>query len=155
MPLWVSNHLTPGLTSLTDSPLAVMMLSLLLQLLLGSTGWLFSYLTISYNAHQQCPSFLIYFLGYPYDEYFLPKLIIDLGLAIRCYSDHAGPNSAGGIETCDEGGVCSSSRIIFRWVWCGRLNAEDFSIIIFTDFVKGRRRAKNSYVETLCLKDSR
>jgi len=36
------------------------------------------------------------------------------GLAIRCYSDHAGPNSAGGIETCDEGGVCSSSRIIFR-----------------------------------------
>jgi len=50
-----------------------MMLSLLLQLLLGSTG-----------------------------------------LAIRCYSDHAGPNSAGGIETCDEGGVCSSSRIIFR-----------------------------------------
>ena len=36
------------------------------------------------------------------------------GLALRCYSDHAGPNSAGGVETCDEGGVCSSSRIIFR-----------------------------------------
>merc|ERR1711862_848250 len=35
-------------------------------------------------------------------------------LALRCYSDHAGPNSAGGLETCDEGGVCSSSRIIFR-----------------------------------------
>lgn len=35
-------------------------------------------------------------------------------LALRCYSDHAGPNSAGGVETCDEGGVCSSSRIIFR-----------------------------------------
>merc|ERR1712098_1722 len=34
--------------------------------------------------------------------------------AIRCYSDHAGPNSAGGIEVCDEGGVCSSSRIVFR-----------------------------------------
>ena len=40
--------------------------------------------------------------------------ISNSGLAIRCYSDHAGPNSAGGIETCDEGGVCSSSRIIFR-----------------------------------------
>ena len=26
---------------------------------------------------------------------------------------------------------------------------------IFTDSVKGRRRVKNSYVETLCLKDSR
>jgi len=34
--------------------------------------------------------------------------------SLRCYSDHAGPNSAGGLETCDEGGVCSSSRIIFR-----------------------------------------
>merc|ERR1719402_1016263 len=34
--------------------------------------------------------------------------------ALRCYSDHSGPNSAGGIEHCDEGGVCSSSRIVFR-----------------------------------------
>merc|ERR1711872_834364 len=35
-------------------------------------------------------------------------------LCLRCYSDHSGPNSAGGIEVCDEGGVCSSSRIVFR-----------------------------------------
>jgi len=39
----------------------------------------------------------------------LPNLIYSL----RCYSDHSGPNSAGGIEVC-EGGVCSSSRIVFR-----------------------------------------
>ena len=30
-----------------------------------------------------------------------------------------------------------------------------FQSFIFTDSVKGRRRAKNSYVKTLCLKDSR
>merc|ERR1712123_482257 len=35
-------------------------------------------------------------------------------LSLRCYSDHSGPNSAGGIEVCDDGGVCSSSRILFR-----------------------------------------
>eukprot|EP00091_Calanus_sinicus_P025480 TRINITY_DN9748_c0_g1_i1.p1 TRINITY_DN9748_c0_g1~~TRINITY_DN9748_c0_g1_i1.p1 ORF type:complete len:152 (-),score=42.36 TRINITY_DN9748_c0_g1_i1:72-527(-) len=35
-------------------------------------------------------------------------------LSLRCYSDHSGPNSAGGVELCDEGGVCSSSRILFR-----------------------------------------
>lgn len=33
---------------------------------------------------------------------------------IRCYSDHSGPNSAGGLERCDVGAVCSSARIIFR-----------------------------------------
>lgn len=38
----------------------------------------------------------------------------ELLLGLRCYSDHSGPNSAGGVEVCDEGGVCSSSRIIFR-----------------------------------------
>jgi len=38
----------------------------------------------------------------------------DLTLSLRCYSDHSGPNSAGGVEVCDEGGVCSSSRIVFR-----------------------------------------
>jgi hypothetical protein len=43
-----------------------------------------------------------------------PILTPPPGRALRCYSDHAGPNSAGGIETCDEGGVCSSSRIVFR-----------------------------------------
>jgi len=41
-------------------------------------------------------------------------LIPDLVSCLRCYSDHSGPNSAGGLETCDEGGVCSSSRIVFR-----------------------------------------
>jgi len=41
-------------------------------------------------------------------------LIPDLVSCLRCYSDHSGPNSAGGVETCDEGGVCSSSRIVFR-----------------------------------------
>jgi len=40
--------------------------------------------------------------------------IPDLVSGLRCYSDHSGPNSAGGVETCDEGGVCSSSRIVFR-----------------------------------------
>ena len=39
---------------------------------------------------------------------------LDLVSCLRCYSDHSGPNSAGGVETCDEGGVCSSSRIVFR-----------------------------------------
>jgi len=40
--------------------------------------------------------------------------IPDLVSGLRCHSDHSGPNSAGGVETCDEGGVCSSSRIVFR-----------------------------------------
>jgi len=35
-------------------------------------------------------------------------------LAINCYSDHSGPNSAGGVERCDAESVCSSARIIFR-----------------------------------------
>ena len=42
------------------------------------------------------------------------SLASDLVSCLRCYSDHSGPNSAGGLETCDEGGVCSSSRIVFR-----------------------------------------
>jgi len=33
---------------------------------------------------------------------------------IRCYSDHSGPNSAGGIERCDADAVCSLARIIYR-----------------------------------------
>lgn len=33
---------------------------------------------------------------------------------INCYSDHSGPNSAGGVERCDADSVCSSARIIFR-----------------------------------------
>eukprot|EP00092_Neocalanus_flemingeri_P030397 GFUD01032997.1.p1 GENE.GFUD01032997.1~~GFUD01032997.1.p1 ORF type:complete len:198 (-),score=72.80 GFUD01032997.1:91-684(-) len=40
--------------------------------------------------------------------------IPDLSLSLSCYSDHSGPNSGGGVEVCDEGGVCSSSRIVFR-----------------------------------------
>jgi len=38
----------------------------------------------------------------------------DFIFSLRCYSDHSGPNSAGGVEVCDDGGVCSSSRIVFR-----------------------------------------
>ena len=37
-------------------------------------------------------------------------LTSDLSLSLRCYSDHSGPNSAGGVEVCDEDGVCMSSR---------------------------------------------
>ena len=32
---------------------------------------------------------------------------------IRCYSDHSGPNSAGGIERCDADAVCSLARFNF------------------------------------------
>jgi len=46
--------------------------------------------------------------------FFLFLVFPDLALSLQCYSDHSGPNSAGGIELCDEGGVCSSSRIVFR-----------------------------------------
>jgi len=35
-------------------------------------------------------------------------------LCVRCYSDHTGPNSGGGIESCDADSVCSSARLIFR-----------------------------------------
>lgn len=45
---------------------------------------------------------------------FLILLFIGNGAAIRCYSDHSGPNSAGGVERCDDGAVCSSSRIVYR-----------------------------------------
>jgi len=45
---------------------------------------------------------------------FILSLVAGGGEGIRCYSDHSGPNSAGGIEHCDAGAVCSSARIIFR-----------------------------------------
>ena len=81
---------------------AAMMLPLLLQLVLGAPG-----------KERRKHVGLIH-LAFRRGKELKPK-ISNSGLAIRCYSDHAGPNSAGGIETCDEGGVCSSSRIIFRW----------------------------------------
>jgi len=40
--------------------------------------------------------------------------LAELSWSLKCYSDHAGPNSAGGVEECDDNGVCSSSRIVFR-----------------------------------------
>jgi hypothetical protein len=51
---------------------------------------------------------------------YIPSLLIIVTLTlpscngIRCYSDHSGPNSAGGIERCDNDAVCSLARIIYR-----------------------------------------
>jgi len=41
-------------------------------------------------------------------------LLVKVSSGIRCYSDHTGPNSGGGIERCDADSVCSSARLIFR-----------------------------------------
>ena len=86
---------------------AAMMLPLLLQLLLGTTG--------NEISHSECVGVSQLEKGNGWSlNPVLSSKNKNSGLAIRCYSDHSGPNSAGGIETCDEGGVCSSSRIIFR-----------------------------------------
>jgi len=45
---------------------------------------------------------------------FMLTVVLTGCFGIRCYSDHSGPNSAGGIERCDADSVCSLARIIYR-----------------------------------------